>query len=337
MHNQKEPRSSISRQKLLEKIHALDSIRTNVQMLNATGVILIIPALISTKLKYNVLRLFFSETAISESESITVMIFAAALGFLTIIYSSFKFKEYRRLFKKNVVRNIFESIAPQLVYTPKKSISRDIYDNSRIFRQEYTVFEGDDLVKGKIGDTEVEFSDLHTSYLITKNTNNSTEDERNSIFKGLFFSADFHKHIKGETFILPDIAEKNLGVFGTFLQKNNPIKHAKHLILLENSEFEKEFAIYSSNQQEARYCLTPKMMEALLELKKTFPYSKMHCSIRGTRINIAISMENQFEPRLWQNGADPKHIDQMIELYTCLTSIVEQLDLNTRIWTKKAA
>ncbi len=59
--------------------------------------------------------------------------------------------------------------------------------------------------------------------------------------------------------MLPDFAEKLLGKFGQKFQKS--FTHGK-LVKLENPEFEKEFVVYSSGQQEARYILTPVMMEA---------------------------------------------------------------------------
>ncbi len=46
-------------------------------------------------------------------------------------------------------------------------------------------------------------------------------------------------------------------------------KHYGELIKLENPEFEKIFSVYGSSQQEARYVLTPTMMEAIVNVYKT--------------------------------------------------------------------
>lgn len=335
---QKKPaKAKVSKQELIGNLHDLEPLRIKVRNFAAAGLVLVAPAVLSLWLESNLVQNILGESVVTSTVSWGGMIAAGIAGAIILIMAWMKYRSYKAKFKEDVVRHIFHAIAPQLKYSPSNHISQGIYHDSQIFRKKYDRYNGDDHVKGKIGDTDIEFSELHTEYYTTTQTKNGSRKQWHTIFKGLFFTADFHKNIGGETYILPDFAEKRFGVFGKFLQKKNPLKHAKHLVQLENPIFEKEFAVYSSDEQEARYCLTPKMMEDMMVLKNNFPKSKMYCSIRGTQINIALTMSNQFEPRVWRKGADPKQIDQMAELIKSLTSIVEQLNLNTRIWTKKAA
>ena len=68
-------------------------------------------------------------------------------------------------------------------------------------------YTGDDYVKGKIGDTYIEFSEIHSEY----KTQNNKQTTWHIIFKGLFFIANFNKNFKSETLVLPDVAQKAFG------------------------------------------------------------------------------------------------------------------------------
>ena len=63
-----------------------------------------------------------------------------------------------------------------------------------------------------------------------------------------------------------DTAEKMFCFIGTKLQKMN--KARGELVKLENPEFESEFAVYSDDQIESRYILSPSLMERILSFKK---------------------------------------------------------------------
>ena len=119
-----------------------------------------------------------------------------------------------------------------------------------------------------------------------------------TIFHGLFCIADFNKHLNGATVVVPDVNERILGGLGKSIQK---IK--KHndlpLVTLENQEFEKLFAVYSDDENEARYILTPDMMERIIS------FSSKHNNQRKVRISffdqfayIAIHSGALFEPKL---------------------------------------
>ena len=259
---------------------------------------------------------------------------ASIAGFFLLMLAQFKHKTYKKAYKHIIIREIFATIAPELEYSPSGFVPRHIYESSKLFPQLHSSYQGDDFLTGQMGKTDVMFSELHTELF-----EGGKDDSKRStsIFRGFFFSADFHKETSGETYGLPDLAEKRLGLVGKFLQKKNPVKHAGKLIQLEDKAFEKEFVVYGTDQVEARYCLTPTMMKALLRLQRQFK-SKVYVSFRHSRINISISSnKNNFEPRVWQSGIDPSMISQMRVLFTLLISIVEGLNLNTRIWGKKAS
>lgn len=159
-----------------------------------------------------------------------------------------------------------------------------------------------------------------------------SENERVVIFRGIFFVADFNKNFNGHTVVLPDTAERMLGKFGQSLQS---MSSRGQLIRLEDPEFEKEFCVYSDDQVEARYILSTSLMQRIIEFKRKWN-TKIYLSFRNSNVYIAISMsKNLFETRLFKSVQDYKFIEENIQFLILITGIIEDLNLNTRIWTKQ--
>jgi len=107
------------------------------------------------------------------------------------------------------------------------------------------------------------------------------------------------------------------------------------LIKLENPEFEKYFVVYGSDQIESRYILSPSFMERLVTYRKKVG-SQVYFSFVNSYIFIAIpTKRNLFEPNLLKNLTDFNHIKTYFEDLSLLIGAVEDLNLNTRIWSKQ--
>ena len=106
------------------------------------------------------------------------------------------------------------------------------------------------------------------------------------------------------------------------------------LVKLEDPEFEKEFVVYGSDQIEARYILSPGLMERIVEFKRKAK-RKIHLSFVQSWVNLAIEFDKDlFEAPLFGSALDyPKIRDYFRDLQLAF-GIVEDLNLNTRIWTK---
>src|SRR6185295_5308023 len=70
---------------------------------------------------------------------------------------------YRARFKRDVVAEIFKAVSPGAVYAPDRYITETIFDASGLFEKRGT-FRGDDLVRGRIGQTPFEASELQRQY-----------------------------------------------------------------------------------------------------------------------------------------------------------------------------
>jgi len=249
-----------------------------------------------------------------------------------IFKATVKQKSYRLKYKENVVKEIVKLINPEWDYQSEARISEFDYKQSLLFRTMYDRYKGDDKVTGIIEKTVFEFSELHTEYKTYTTKDGKTEEEWHTIFKGLFAQADFNKEIKGRTFVFPDSAEKMFGKWGQNLQGDNS---RGKLVKMENLEFEKMFVVHGSDQIESRYVLTPMMMEAMVNIKKKYPKRNMYFSFIGSRVYVAMSFNKDlFEPRIMKSGVRFEDMEQMNAHFSLIQTIVHEMNLNTRIWTK---
>ena len=257
---------------------------------------------------------------------IIVIIFIALLA-----YHQSAIEDYRGEFKSKIIDAMVKAINPKLNYAKDRCISQNEFYESGIFTTGIDRYKGEDWVKGRIGETYFEFSEIHAEY---KSSSTDSDGNRkttyHTIFKGLFMKADFHKHFSGETYVLTDTAEKYFGFIGKAMQK---VSTRGHLVYLENPMFEKEFAVYSTDEVEARYLLSINMLERILELKQKFE-TDVQLSFVGSDVHIAIPNLDILEINIKQSLLEQEPILRCYtELRMCF-DIIEDLNLNTRVWTK---
>ncbi len=236
---------------------------------------------------------------------------------------------YKSGFKDQVIQKIIHFIEPNLRYLKNSCISQGDFQWSGIFKRNIDRYGGNDLVSGKIGSTEIKFSDVHAEY----KTKSKSGTQWHTIFQGLFFVADFHKNFKANIVVLPDFAQKHFGQIGTFLQDINFTRG--DLVKMDNPAFEKEFVVYGEDQIEARYLLTQAMMERILEFKKKSD-KPLYISFKNSKIFVAIEYNRDlFEPNPFKSLNDFGMIKEYYEDLALVIGIVEDFKLNTRIWSKK--
>lgn len=241
-------------------------------------------------------------------------------------------KKYRQDFKNRIIQKITVFVDENLVYSPEGFVSKDEFANSGIFQKYCNRYSGEDHFSGKIGKTAGEFSEVVAKNVTSSGTGSKRKEHQHLIFKGIFFVADFNKDFKGHTIVLPDTAERMLGKFGQSLQS---MSSRGELVKLEDPEFEKEFCVYSDDQVEARYILSPSLMKRIVDFKRKWN-TKVYLSFRHSKVYIAIKTnKNLFETRLFKSIVDYSFMEENMRYLILLTGIVEDLNLNTRIWTKE--
>ncbi|RZL30066.1 MAG: DUF3137 domain-containing protein, partial [Pedobacter sp.] len=106
------------------------------------------------------------------------------------------------------------------------------------------------------------------------------------------------------------------------------------VINLESTDFDKTFITHSTDQVEARYILTPAMMERILTLNRNAK-NTVSLSFIDSRMYIAFPLNrNYFEAPVFKTLLNPDLLHEDIAIINFMYDIVRELDLNTRIWGK---
>jgi hypothetical protein len=256
-------------------------------------------------------------------------------GYVAFMISAFVLypylvKRYARIFKPVVIGGIVRFIGEELKYEPNDFLSAEELAESCLFQsQDEKRYKGDDLVHGKIAGVKVRFSEVVAQ---TPRLRGKIVAPRAS-FKGLFFIGQFNKDLNGRTFVLPDIWEKLLGRIGQNLQEHYSLRG--DLVKLEDVEFEKAFAVYGTDQVEARYILSTSLMQRLLDFRQKVGRNVL-MSFIGSKVYVAVSyQEDLFEPKLFKSLLNFDAVKEHFENLKLAADIVEDLNLNTRIWTRQ--
>lgn len=243
---------------------------------------------------------------------LAILIFFVCIGSKSNTLSSY--------YKEEAVKKIIHAFCPGASYSPAGGISESVFRNCGLFESPDR-YHAEDLIEGCLDKTSFRCSEVHAQERRAQYTKKGVRYYWVDIFKGFFFVADFHKDFQGETIIKRDSLIK--------------IDMNGSRVKMENPEFEKEFDVHSTDQVEARYLITPSMMERLLKLDAIFNKG-ITVSFRNSTILVAIpDSKNRFEASIWTSMTDAKVLKSDFTMLQSLLAIVNELNLNTRIWTKE--
>jgi hypothetical protein len=243
---------------------------------------------------------------------------------------------YLYAYKSAVVPKLLTLIDPGLAYDATDGISSEAFVDTELYTTTLPDrYSTEDLIHGAFGKTtlrlaEIDAEEKHT----TKDSEGRTQTSYVTIFKGLLLIADFNKHFQGRTFAFPDFAESTFGNFGRMFQKWSGRRDTS-LIRLEDPEFENAFAVYSTDEIEARYILSTALMRRLLHLRERFG-KDVRIGFKESSIVLAVPhRENFLEPSTKVSALETGQIEKMLTELQYFLDLIEELDLNTRIWTKE--
>lgn len=271
--------------------------------------------------------LLFIISAASHNSFAAVFAFILLLAalILLIVFGNKK-KSFAAGFKETIVRKIIHFIDPSLSYSPRLSISKTDYLNSGLFVEQPDRYSGDDYIEGTHEKTFFCFSELHSERKVSSGKSTHWE----TIFRGLFFIADFNKNFSGRTYVW---SERNpqinflTKIFSSFAWNLEKVK-------LESVEFEKRFIVYSSDQVEARYILTPSFMERIVRLQQMMGEGTS-LSFVNTNIHVAVPIRDElFEPAIF-SANDHNRLGDFYNTINIVFDIIDELKLNQRLWNKE--
>jgi len=241
-------------------------------------------------------------------------------------------KKYKFVYKTTVVSSALKEINETFSITPQSGLPEYEFISSELFTTEPDRYKTQDLISGTADKTSFWFAEVHAEYKTETQTKNGTKTTWHTIFKGIIFVADFNKNFEVSTVVRP----KGVGdAIGAWFSKNVFSFGNSELVHLENTIFDEIFVTYSRNQIEARYILTPAMMERILELNKKSE-DTISLSFIDSKMYIAFPLShNYFEAPIHSSLLVPDLLTDDLSIVQFMQDIVHELDLNTRIWGKK--
>ena len=308
--------SEFCKRDLSDFLSALEKERKSVAKTGVIGFIFLGLAIISVRI------------GIEDRPQVFIVAFICLIpAIVMLIFFYNKKKKYIGRFKDEIIHNIIKFIDPSLRYDPAGHIHTNDYKQSGLFLEKFDRYRGDDYVEGMKGKTVFCFSELHTEREVQSGSDNSHWE---TIFKGLFFIGDFNKNFQGRTYVYSE-NNPQLGFFSKLLTS-----FARDLekVKLESIEFENKFIVYSSDQVEARYILTPSFMERLVKLQTLMGDSTSY-SFVDTNVYVAVPISEQlFEPSVF-SANDYNKLGDYYNTVHIVFDIIEELNLNLRIWNKE--
>ncbi len=226
---------------------------------------------------------------------------------------------YRR--SKESLLPVLANFFGEFTYFYNQELPLDLMDESLLFRAKGQM-RGEDCFSGTYQDVSVQIAEYHR--FKQSQRYNEENHRRENIYvskeRGLIFYADMNKQFSGQTIVVKDKGWLN------FVEKFKNLQR----VGLESTEFEKKFEVYSDNQIEARYILTPVMMEYMEKLKDMF--NQIEFSFFKQHVMVKIeTKKNTFEcSNFFRSVINQKRIAQQFDELYLLFSIITTLKLNQK-------
>ncbi|MEL6325221.1 MAG: DUF3137 domain-containing protein, partial [Pseudomonadota bacterium] len=173
----------------------------------------------------------------------------------------------------------------------------------------------EDKLTGRRGEVDFEFFEAHLEEKrTTRDSNGRTQTKWVTVFRGQCLRFDFHKPFLGETLVTRDA-----GIFNRFSGKRG-MDRAK----LEDPVFEKAFEVFTTDQVEARFLLTPDFMQRLVDIEQAFHGGKLRCAFIGGEMFVAVEGGDLFEPGSMFTPLDnPERIRELLDDFAVVFNLID--------------
>lgn len=234
------------------------------------------------------------------------------LTFLAVGVVIFIAKDFEVKVKTKVMPELCKCFG-DLTWSQGDSINHQIFKNAGILTERYNQSEVDDVFKGTINVVPIEIDEVCYIYEKTERRNGKTTTIRHTVFDGLFITLGMNKNFSCHTVIKPDS-----------LVHQSPLSSLKRTEL-EDVVFEKNYDVFTNDEVEGRYLVTPSFMERINNIKNVFQANKVSCAFYNDKFYIALETNKDMFVlgRLWKPADDA---EQFMQMYRELASIIKLID-----------
>lgn len=238
-------------------------------------------------------------------------------GFISAMLIRWPYKQYYKTVKQDVM-DLFIRFFPDFKYTQGSGLNAQEMAQSKIFPV-YDNAHADDCFAGRHENVGIRICEQ----ILTRTIQTKKGSHNVTVFQGIAVELAMNKNFKGHTVVI-----KDRGIFLSSAKYRDLEK-----VKLEDIEFEKAFDVYSTDQIEARYLLTPAFMERVKRLQQLFGGRQISVSFRAQKIMIVVdTRENMFEPcAFFKTNLNMQRLDKVFDEFWTIFSIIHILKLNPNI------
>lgn len=237
-------------------------------------------------------------------------------------------KAVQKDFKENHLQRFLQEIFPDATYFPDGSII-DVNGcrECNLFPVKKEWCETEDGLKmtfGKNNDISLEYVEVYT-YVIKHDEDG--DEYKETLFRGGLFKYTFFKKFKDNIYVIPNKTKNGKpvhGLLGGEKPEFDPSKAEKdlHEIQLEDVEFNELFSVFSANDEESFFILTPQYMSLMKDLYKKHD-GKIRFKFSDNYMFIAISEMDLFDFDLEYNSN--RQFDEEKTFEKCVNQTKEEI------------
>jgi len=175
----------------------------------------------------------------------------------------------------------------------------------------------EDLITGQRRGVDFELFEAHLEERrTTRDSRGNTRTTWVTVFRGQCLRLDFHKNFYGRTLVTRDA-----GFFNRFSAPRGMQRAG-----LEDPVFERIFEVYTTDQVESRYLLTPDLMQRFVDLETTFKGGKLKACFDGGEVFITVEGGNLFEPGSMFRPLDcADRVRELLKDFNAVFNIIDEI------------
>lgn len=241
---------------------------------------------------------------------------------LYLVYLFYQIRKFQLTFKPRIMNLILAFISEGLnfsglSYETKKEISKSRFLNSGLFKTSAQVYQGEDYISGKIGETDFELCELNVKEI------SPVETGLHYVFKGVFLYAKFPEDTKGSLILWPREARQ----FHTRAIKHYTWQGAENVDHeLLNPKFRKIFLSYATPDTYVAGIMSEPMQEAIVNYIE-LTGKEIYLSFMDREIYAAITEPKDIlEPSIFRSNLSFELVREFFEDIHLAISIVGDFD-----------
>ncbi len=242
----------------------------------------------------------------AETLKSVVFVFALAWGVWYCIKKNFEGK-----IKKKIMGSVCKCFG-NIEWSECLYQGREIFTIAHLIPS-YTSSDYDDIFYGKYKDVNYEI--IEAEFMRRSGKYSTT------VFNGVIVKLDMNKSFKGNTVIYPNS-----------LMHSSPATGLVHTEL-EDTVFEKKYDVFTDDEVEARYLITPSFMERLNKMKIAFSADKVSCAFWDKYLLVALHTRKDLFSlcSLLKPVNDGKQFFTMFEEILSIIKLIDYFKLDEKI------